>query len=160
MSASKTLGWNPDFLGELDHRRLKAPALKLRSITQGTHGDSVYCVDLRLRRPNTGNYLSTTELHSLEHFLLEGFSRLLPQNFIAIGIMGCQTGFYLVLQNEGRAAVLQGVLAQILEDLQQATAVPYANLQQCGHYQNHSLAAAQKLAREILSQRAHWLDAA
>lgn len=154
------LGWPEGLVGELDHRRLKAPSVKLRSARRGEHGDALYCVDLRIRRPNADEFLTSTELHSVEHFLLEGFSRLLPAAFVSVGLMGCQTGFYLGFQNEGRAEVLCDTLARILEEMQSAAAVPYANVEQCGHWRNHSLADAQRVAREILARRDHWLDAA
>jgi S-ribosylhomocysteine lyase len=154
------LGWRPEWVGEMDHRRLKAPTVKLRSARRAEVGDAIYCVDLRVRHPNAEAYLSSTELHSVEHFLLEGFSRHLPENFVSVGIMGCQTGFYLVFSNEGHAETICIVLERILRDMQQATAVPYANVEQCGHWQDHSLEAAQAVAREILAQRAHWLEAA
>ncbi|HET8763663.1 MAG TPA: S-ribosylhomocysteine lyase [Rhodanobacter sp.] len=38
--------------------------------------------------------------------------------------------------------------------------MPYANIEQCGNYRDHSLADAQRVAREILAHRAHWLEAA
>ncbi|MBS0228661.1 MAG: S-ribosylhomocysteine lyase [Proteobacteria bacterium] len=155
-----SLGWPAGLVGELDHRRLKAPSVKLRSARAGEHGDVVYCVDLRIRHPNADEYLTATELHSVEHFLLEGFSRLLPEHFVSVGLMGCQTGFYLGFQNEGRAEVLCACLVRILEEMQAATAVPYANIEQCGNWRNHSLDDAQRVAREILTRRPHWLDAA
>ncbi|MBS0570636.1 MAG: S-ribosylhomocysteine lyase, partial [Proteobacteria bacterium] len=68
------LGWPCDLVGELDHRRLKAPSVKLRSLRTGGANEAIYCVDLRVRRPNAGQFLSSTELHSVEHFLLEGFA--------------------------------------------------------------------------------------
>jgi len=154
------LGWPTQLVGELDHRRLKAPSVKLRSARRGEQGDAIYCVDLRVRRPNADAFLTSTELHSVEHFLLEGFGRLLPGQFVSVGIMGCQTGFYLGFQNEGRAGVLCATLARILEEMQTATAVPYANVEQCGNWRNHSLADAQRLAREILARRDAWLEAA
>ncbi|ODT91048.1 MAG: serine protease [Rhodanobacter sp. SCN 67-45] len=156
----KALGWNLDLVGEMDHRRLKAPSVKLRSGRLGAHGDAIFCVDLRVRHPNADEYMTDTELHSVEHFLLEGFSRLLPEQFISVGIMGCQTGFYLVFQNEGRVDVICAALERILEGMLDATAVPYANVEQCGRWQNHSLGDAQAIAREILDHRDHWLDAA
>lgn len=154
------LGWDPATVGELDHRRLKVPSVKLRSATRGPYGDVAYCVDFRLRRPNAGDYLTSTELHSLEHFLLHGLRRLLPANFLSIGIMGCQTGFYLVLLNEGRTAKICAVLERILGDIQTALAVPYARIEQCGNYRNHSLTRAQDLARQILAAKSHWLEVA
>lgn len=155
-----SLGWPAGLVGELDHRRLKAPSVKLRSARTGEHGDVMYCVDLRIRLPNADAFLTSTELHSVEHFLLEGFQRLLPEHFVSVGLMGCRTGFYLGFQNEGRAEVLCAVLVRILEEMQTASAVPYANVEQCGHWRNHSLADAQRVAREILARRTHWLDAA
>ncbi|MGB6155321.1 S-ribosylhomocysteine lyase [Castellaniella sp.] len=160
MTNLKSLGWPPDLIGELDHRRLKAPSVKLRSAQRGPSGATVFCVDLRVRHPNADAYLTSTELHSLEHFLLEGLQRLMPKHFVSIGIMGCRTGFYLVFLNEGRAQTLCATLQRIFEDMQHAQAVPYASIEQCGHYQDHSLSAAQAVAREILARRTDWLDAA
>ncbi len=149
------LGWDKNTVRELDHRTLRAPHIKLRSATVGEKGDVVYCIDLRTNRPNV-DQLSTTELHSLEHFLLAGFRKYLPENFLSIGIMGCQTGFYLVLLNEGRADRICEVYQRILQDVLAATEVPYANIEQCGNYRNHSLDQAQKLARRVLEAKADW----
>lgn len=96
----------------------------------------------------------------MEHFLLAGFQRLLPANFLSVGIMGCQTGFYLTFVNEGRARRICGCLEDILAEIQGATAVPYARIDQCGNYRNHSLELARKVAREVLEAKSTWLDAA
>ncbi len=149
------LGWDPATVGELDHRRLKAPHVKLRSAREGARGDIVYSVDLRINQPNTV-FLSSTEMHSFEHFLLWGFQKYLPANFISIGLMGCQTGFYLILFNEGRLEAICNAYERILGDVLIASEVPYANIEQCGNYQNHSLDLAQKLAMRVLDAKAGW----
>ncbi len=149
------LGWEAATVGELDHRLLKAPHVKLRSFNQGPTGDVVFAVDLRINLPNSV-FLSSTEMHSFEHFLLAGFQKYLPQNFISIGLMGCQTGFYLVLFNEGRADTILSTYEAILRDVLVATEVPYANIAQCGNYKNHSLELAQGLARRVLDGRTNW----
>lgn len=154
----EALGWNANTVGELDHRLLKVPSVKLRSARLGPCGDAVYCVDLRIRRPNANDYLSSTELHSLEHFLLEGFQRRLPDNFLSLGIMGCQTGFYLAFVNEGHAEKICGLLENILSDVQSAACVPYARIEQCGNYRNHNLELAQQVAREALARKSAWRD--
>ena len=154
------LGWDARTVGEMDHRLLKAPSIKLRSATSGDRGDVVYCVDLRLRRPNAREYLSAAESHSVEHFLLAGFRRCLPINFVSVGVMGCRTGFYLTLLNEGRAQIIRHVLEDILTAIQSATAVPYARIDQCGNFRNHSLELARKVAREVLQRKSTWLDVA
>jgi S-ribosylhomocysteine lyase len=149
------LGWEPATVGELDHRLLKAPHVKLRSTKPGAGGDTVYAVDIRINQPNSV-FLSTTEMHSFEHFLLWGFQKYIPQNFISIGLMGCQTGFYLILFNEGRADTIMDVYEKILNDILTASEVPYANIEQCGNYKNHSLELAQALARHILESKSNW----
>ena len=149
------LGCEAETVGELDHQLLKAPHVKLRSYTEGPMGDVVYCVDLRINQPNT-TFLTSTEMHSFEHFLLEGFQRYMPKNFLSIGLMGCQTGFYLVLYNEGRAEIIRNTYEKILNDILKASAVPYANIQQCGNYKNHSLEQAQALARRVLDAKSNW----
>jgi len=154
------LGWDVRTVGELDHRLLKAPSIKLRCARSSGNGDAVYCVDLRIRRPNADEYLATAELHSMEHFLLAGFQRFLPANFLSVGIMGCQTGFYLTFLNEGCASRICSCLEDILTGMQGATAVPYARIDQCGNFRNHSLERAQKVAREVLEGRSTWLEAA
>lgn len=149
------LGWEASTVGELDHRLLKAPHVKLRSFTQGPTGDVVYAVDLRINLPNV-TFLSSTEMHSFEHFLLEGFQKYMPQNFISIGLMGCQTGFYLILFNEGSAKAISDVYEKILNDILVASEVPYANIEQCGNYKNHSLELAQQLAKRLLEAKSNW----
>lgn len=149
------LGWQADTVGELDHQILKAPHVKLRALTTGEHGDGVYSVDLRINKPNT-EYLSTTAMHSFEHFLLFGFQKYMPQNFISVAPMGCQTGFYLILLNEGNAQKICAVYENILHNILEATEVPYANIRQCGHYENHSLEQAQDVARKLLDSKSEW----
>lgn len=149
------LGWEAETIGELDHRRLKAPHVKLRALTTGEKGDGVYSVDLRIHRPNV-EYLSTTAMHSFEHFLLAGFRKYMPENFISVAPMGCQTGFYLILLNEGNAERICDVYEGILNDILVATEVPYANIRDCGHYENHSLEQAQEVARKVLDSRSEW----
>lgn len=156
MTNLEQLGWDASAVGELDHRLLQAPHVKLRALTTGTNGDGVFSVDLRINRPNNEEYLSTTELHSFEHFLLYGFKKYLPQNFISVAPMGCQTGFYLILLNEGDAEKICAIYEKILNDILSATEVPYANIRECGHYENHSLELAQGVARRVLDKKSEW----
>lgn len=152
----EALGWRTETVGELDHRLLRAPSIKLRGAHPGSCGDIIYTIDLRWRRPNADACLSTVELHSLEHFLLEGFQRLLPGRFIGVSLMGCQTGFYLTLLGEGRRQIIEDTTEAILRGVLTASAVPYARVDQCGNWRNHDLARAQAVTREILAQRSAW----
>ncbi|MDK1030000.1 MAG: S-ribosylhomocysteine lyase [Anaerolineae bacterium] len=155
MKSVEELGWEPHTVGELDHRIVKAPYIKLRSLTEGPNGDVVYAIDLRVTQPNT-NYLSTVELHSFEHFLLAGFRKYAPKNFISVAPMGCQTGFYLTLFNEGEAVRIYSFYENILNDILHASEVPYANIRECGHFENHNLELAKNLAKKLLENKSSW----
>jgi S-ribosylhomocysteine lyase len=154
MQSLEQLGWEAQTIGELDHRKLKAPHVKLRSLTKGENGDAVYSVDLRINQPNI-SYLSTTELHSFEHFLLAGL-KIHAENFISVAPMGCQTGFYLILLNEGDAQKICGVYEAVLNDILIAKEVPYANIRECGHFENHNLDLAKDIARRLLDSKSSW----
>jgi S-ribosylhomocysteine lyase len=80
----------------------------------------------------------------------------MPQNFISVGLMGCQTGFYLILFNEGRAQAIRDTYERILNDILAASEVPYANIAQCGNFKNHSLEMAQTLAKRVLEAKPSW----
>ncbi|MBI5954706.1 MAG: S-ribosylhomocysteine lyase [Chloroflexi bacterium] len=149
------LGWDVRTVGELDHMILKAPHVKLRSAMEGRNGDVVYSIDLRLTLPNR-EYLPITLLHSFEHFLLAGFRKYMPENFVCVAPMGCQTGLYLVLLNEGSADAICGVYENILNDILSATEVPYTHASECGHFENHSLDQAKDLARRLLDSKSVW----
>lgn len=150
------LGWQPGSMGELDHRLVKAPYIRLSSGRRGARGDAVYVFDIRITQPNT-TYMSTLQMHSLEHLLLAGFRKYLPAAFINVAPMGCQTGFYLVLLNEGRAGVVCDVYKRILTDILSSTVVPYANEKDCGQFVHHDIRQAKKIAKTLLQAQDKWL---
>ena len=77
----KALGWDPLTLGEIDHRDVSAPYVRLSSFLKGAAGDVTYVYDLRVTQPNN-NYLTTGTLHSFEHLLLAGFRQYMPNSKI------------------------------------------------------------------------------
>jgi S-ribosylhomocysteine lyase len=94
-------------------------------------------------------------VHSLEHMFAE-HSRNHSDRVIDFSPMGCQTGFYLILQGEWADDDVQALVAETLEDITTADAVPAANETQCGWGANHTLEGAQGAAREFLAHRAEW----
>jgi S-ribosylhomocysteine lyase len=70
--------------------------------------------------------------------------------------MGCQTGYYLILQGEPDVAAVVDLIEATLTDVLEATEVPAANEVQCGWGENHSLEEAKEAARAFLAQRAVW----
>ena len=76
-----------------------------RTITEGMYisridGD-VVTYDLRMKKPNQGDLLSNSEMHSLEHmFATVVRNSALGDKVIYFGPMGCQTGFYLLMRHD------------------------------------------------------------
>ena len=149
------LGWNPLTLGEIDHRDVCAPYVRLSSYLKGAAGDVSYVYDLRVTQPNN-NYLTTDILHSFEHLLLAGFRKHMPTSFVSVAPMGCQTGFYLILQNEGRFKTVTQAYQAILGDIITAEEVPYASPDNCGQAVHHDLAGSKTLAQALLDSKAQW----
>ena len=55
--------------------------------------------DIRMKKPNSRDYLGNGELHTIEH-LFATFARNseISDSVIYVGPMGCRTGFYLLLR--------------------------------------------------------------
>ena len=109
---------------------------------------NVVTYDLRFKKPNTGDLLSNEELHSAEHL----FATLLRNSsqkdaVIYFGPMGCQTGFYLLvdgaqLSDADTIALLQEVCRQ---GAAYAGEMPGKSAVECGNYRNLDIALARKL---------------
>ena len=95
----------------------------------------VHTFDLRLKKPNTGDLLTNTQLHSVEH-LIATLLRNSEQrdSVVYFGPMGCQTGFYFLFDSR---TLLQQVFQQAAE---YPGPMPGASAVQCGNYRNLSLA--------------------
>ncbi|MBV1778582.1 S-ribosylhomocysteine lyase [Paeniglutamicibacter sp. ABSL32-1] len=138
----------------LDHRTVAAPYVRVADRKQLPLGDVITKYDVRFTQPNVA-HLEMRAIHSLEHLFAEA-SRNHSASVIDFSPMGCQTGYYLILQGEPDVAAAANLIEAALTDVLQATEVPAANEIQCGWGENHSLADAQDAARAFLAQRAVW----
>lgn len=138
----------------LDHTKVKAPYLRLADKKTGINGDTIYKYDLRICQPNKA-HMEMPALHSLEHLMAE-LSRNHSQCVVDISPMGCQTGFYVSLLNDGDYQSALNLLEQTLRDVLAAKEVPACNEVQCGWAASHSLEGAQALARYMLDKRDEW----
>lgn len=117
----------------VDHNKL-VPGLYLSR----RDGD-VVTFDLRFKKPNTGDLLSNSEMHSVEHLiatLLRNSDR--KDAVIYFGPMGCQTGFYFLFDQ--RLLSLEGAV-ELLKQVFAAAAsfegeMPGKSPAECGNYVN------------------------
>ena len=122
---------------------------------------NVVTYDLRFKRPNTGDLLSNAELHSAEHL----FATLLRNSeqkdaVIYFGPMGCQTGFYLLVDGEKLShgdtiALMQRVCAQ---GAAYEGEMPGKSAVECGNYRNLELDLAKKLCAEYGEIIRDWTE--
>ncbi len=130
---------------DVDHTKLECGLYVSR-----IDGD-ITTYDMRMRKPNGGDYLSDIAMHTFEHMLATFIrSGNLSQDIIYAGPMGCRTGFYLLVRNADNKRVwneLKRVMKAIIEyegEVFGASAV------ECGNYLDLNLADAKAEAQKYL----------
>ena len=79
---------------QVDHDKLM-PGLYL-----SRRDGEVTTFDLRFKKPNTGDLLTNAEMHSVEHIIATLLRNGRAKDaVIYFGPMGCQTGFYLLVDH-------------------------------------------------------------
>ena len=103
---------------------------------------SVVTFDLRFKKPNTGDLLSNSQMHSVEHLVATFLRNSADKDAVVyFGPMGCQTGFYFLfdgdkLTNGQAIALLQAVFAQAAV---YDGPMPGCSAAECGNYRNLSV---------------------
>ena len=60
----------------------------------------VVTYDVRMKKPNGGDYLGNGELHTIEHlFATYARNSNVSNDVVYVGPMGCRTGFYLLVRD-------------------------------------------------------------
>ena len=114
--------------------------------------------DVRMKKPNAGDYLTDGALHTIEH-LFATFARNseLADRVIYVGPMGCRTGFYLLL----RDTVSGGEAIDLVRDSMAFIAafegeIPGSKRKECGNYLDHDLPGAKAVARDMCEVLKTW----
>ncbi len=99
--------------------------------------------DLRTRTPNSGDYMDSLTMHSVEH-MLATFARnsALSDKVIYFGPMGCRTGFYLLMRGDDHKAAYELVKDILQKTVDHEGEMFGAARKECGNYKELSLAAA------------------
>ena len=122
-----------------------------------TDGD-VITYDIRMKKPNGGDYLGNGELHTFEHlFATYARNSEYGGQVIYVGPMGCRTGFYLLLRDavSGPEAIrLVQEAFGFIRDFEGE--IPGSRREECGNYREHNLAGARRTAEDMLKVLADW----
>lgn len=120
----------------------------------------VISYDLRMKKPNVGDYLAVPAMHTLEHLLATFFrNSQWGESVVYVGPMGCRTGFYLLLRD---TVSRQEVIALTKQGLAFAAEfegeIPGNKRWECGNYLEHDLLTAKKEAAEMLKVLKNWTE--
>lgn len=112
----------------------------------------VITYDLRTRKPNAGDYMDNTTMHSLEHMFATYIRNSdMKDEVVYFGPMGCQTGFYLLVRSVRSPKEVFEMTKKVLQQTADHEGPVFgASAIECGHYENLSLEAAKTEAKSYL----------
>ncbi len=113
--------------------------------------------DIRMKKPNQGDYLTTGEAHTLEHlFATLARNSAYSENVIYVGPMGCRTGFYLLTRGLTDAQALD-LTTDCYRQMAAFTGdIPGASEVECGNYRDMDLEGARREAASMLTVLESW----
>ncbi len=116
--------------------------------------------DIRMKKPNQGDYLSTGGMHSIEHlFATYARNSRFSDSIIYVGPMGCRTGFYLVTYDDmsGNDAInLVKEAMAFIRDFEGE--MPGGKRRECGNYLDHDVVEAKRVAEDMLDVLKDYSD--
>lgn len=118
----------------------------------------VVTYDIRMKKPNQGDYLAVPAAHTIEHlFATYARNSALGNQVVYVGPMGCRTGFYLLVRNSiSHEQALQLVRDSFAFIAQFEGAIPGASEVECGNYREQDLAGAKAEALAMLPVLEGW----
>lgn len=141
---------------KIDHSKLK-PGLYLHEVRDyGTNYVTTY--DFRFKKPNSGEYLTPCQAHTIEHVMATFFTGKFKDK-IYWGPMGCFTGFYLVLNGKHDVKEILDSLDDceaFWKELLESSNVPAKNPYRCGNYKLLDIREGYKVWSEYYQKRSEW----
>ena len=118
----------------------------------------VVTYDIRMKKPNMGDYLCNGAMHSFEHlFATYVRNSAFSDKIVYVGPMGCRTGFYFLVRDSlGHEQALQLVKEcfRFIKDFEGE--VPGSRRKECGNYKDHDLAGAKRVAEDMCRVLEDW----
>ena len=118
----------------------------------------VVTYDIRMKKPNGGDYLSNASLHTFEHlFATYARNSELSDEDVYVGPMGCRTGFYILIRDSvPYVQAIELVKSSFEYILNFNGEIPGSRRQECGNYREHDLQGAKETAADMLKVLEEW----
>ena len=109
--------------------------------------------DLRTRKPNSGDFMDHSTMHTLEHmFATYVRNSEIADSVLYFGPMGCQTGFYLLVAEDVTPQKVYETTVEVLKKTVAHEGDVFGNSAvECGNYRTLDLGAAVNEARRYLA---------
>ena len=110
----------------------------------------VITYDVRMKKPNGGDYLENASMHTFEHlFATYARNSKHADEIIYVGPMGCRTGFYLLLRDTVSKNDALNLVKESFNFIKNFTGdIPGVSRIECGNYLEHNLQGAKDIAKE------------
>ena len=111
---------------------------------------TVVTFDLRFKKPNTGDLLSNSQMHSVEHLIATLLRNSQSRDAVVyFGPMGCRTGFYLLLTGDYTSKDVVPLVLDCFRFIRDYRGeVPGASPKDCGNYLDMNLSMANYWGRK------------
>ena len=120
----------------------------------------VITYDVRMKKPNGGDYLPYAAAHTIEH-LFATFARntAFSDSIIYVGPMGCRTGFYFLTRDSVSHNEAISIVADSMKFIKDFTGeIPGTSAKECGNYKEHDLAGAKEIASDMAKVLETWTE--
>ena len=120
----------------------------------------VVTYDVRMKKPNAGDYLANPALHTLEHLLATYLRNTeWKESVVYVGPMGCRTGFYVLMRDSvSRRQVIQLLKESFAFVVDFTGVIPGSTRVECGNYLEHDLDGAKEVARDMMTVLQNWTE--
>lgn len=139
---------------KINHYKLK------KGMYISRHDGDIITYDIRMKEPNSGDYLSNGIIHTFEHlFATYARNSKYSDAVIYVGPMGCRTGFYILLRDTVAYKEAIELVRKSLDFISEYSGeIPGAREEECGNYMEHDLEGAKLVAIEMKSVLLDWKE--
>lgn len=135
----------------VDHTRLE------RGMYLSRQDGDIITYDIRMKKPNGGDYLAVPAMHTIEHlFATYARNSQYGSGVVYVGPMGCRTGFYLLTRGLTHQQAIQLVQDSMAFIAAYEGEIPGATEPECGNYREQDLSGAKAEAAAMVPVLEGW----
>ena len=137
--------------------RIQSFTVNHNTLTEGIYisrvDRGIVTYDLRTRKPNSGDFMDNSTMHTLEHmFATYVRNSEIADSVLYFGPMGCQTGFYLLVADDVTPEKVYETTVEVLKKTVAHEGEVFGNSAiECGNYRTLDLGAAINEASRYLA---------